>query len=315
MKCNNCGEFLEENSLFCKNCGTPVNKNNLQQNQDSIQTNYNNSSINNQNFQQQNYNNNNNNNNKIIITVLLAIVGTIIFIFGISIIIKQVKLHIVERKVAEEAEKLRDSSDFQKKETRKQKNYKIGDKVTLVDGSSWHILSISNDNVVLLSDTTTGDKIGYGSTGSVENQTYENSNVKTYIEQTYLPNLKSSISKNNGDSTNVTARLITVTEALNFTGQKLDENMEYRYSKYLDDRTNLQRKNEKTLALTDSFWTMNNIMEVNPTTRFYGAYFINVVDDNAWIYSDIYAQKNSISGNGTLLYIRPVIETTVDNLK
>lgn len=309
MRCNYCSEEIIPGSTFCKNCGSPVDMNYLNQQIQQSQQIKQNSNTNDNNIKKKK----NQNTNKIIkITIIVVII-----IFAIIIIkntIYQIKLHIVEKQVSENAKKLGDEFDHKfNTYTDKKDTYTVGTAVTLIDGSKWHMINRSDNTVILLSDILVSDKIGYGNSGNPENQKYINSNVKTFVEETYLPKLKQSINNYNGDTTNLSARLLTSDEYLKLTGQTYSN--DFLSSQPNFNSTEDQDKNKKFLSLTDSFWTMSNIRDNNPNSKFYGAYAILVNNGYTSLYSDYSAQEPSYNFVGASYSIRPVIETTIDNLK
>ena len=197
--------------------------------------------------------------------------------------------------------------------TNESSKYSVGDGVTLVDGSKWHVINISGDNVTLLLDTLVVEKTGYSSKGGDEfHQKYENSDIKEYLEQTYLPSLKSSLESNGGNTTNLKVRLITAQEYLNVAGHELDSTKNQ--SKPSSNRTEAQKQNDNWLSMTNNYWTMTNIREIDPNHYNYGAYSVFVLlDSKLWADGD--ANDSSWYINNTAYGIRPVIETTTKNIK
>mgnify|MGYP004468569183 CR=1 FL=1 len=60
---------------------------------------------------------------------------------------------------------------------------------------------------------------------------------------------------------------------------------------------------------------MSSIRDNNSNSKFYGAYVILVNNGYTSIYSDYSAQESSYNFVGAAYSVRPVIETTIDNLK
>ena len=200
------------------------------------------------------------------------------------------------------------------KSTSVTKSYKVGDAVTLLDGSKWHVLSTSGNNITLLLDELVANNRGYSDNGADEyHQKYENSDVKKYVEETYLPSLKTSLEKYNGDTTNLKARLIKADEFLSITGQ--DYGSQYLFSKTKFDATKEQTDSEKWLSLTDSFWTMNNVRDVDSSNTRYGAYAVKISNGTVMLWTDYSAYNNATGFTGSFFGIRPVIETTIKNIK
>lgn len=224
-----------------------------------------------------------------------------------------------------------------------QTQYKVGDAVKLLDDSDWHIISIDGDNVTLLSDTLAKESSGYGVSATAEDQKYENSIIKEYLEDTYLPTLKSGLSSNGGNITNLKVRLITADEFLSLSDSEFyvspDKTISTCWStsgKYYDlsdeDYSNIP-SSSSFLVMTPSYWTMTNYRDyaynnpkcdqqyVSKDSGYYGAYYVEVspstFDENAG-HVGLDMDINAIGGwasYGTSLGIRPVIETTVKNIK
>lgn len=193
------------------------------------------------------------------------------------------------------------------------RTFKVGEQVTLLDDSSWHVISTDGDKVTLLLDKLVADNMGYGDGSDEFHQKYENSNVKKYVEETYLPELKSSLEKYKGDTTNLKARLITMDEFLKLAGQKMvSDGM---HSNVDFDRTDEQVQNQEWLKLTGTFWTMSNVKDYNPSYEKYGAYAVLVRDGTILLWSDYSANSNTELYKGSFFGIRPVIETTASNIK
>lgn len=238
------------------------------------------------------------------------------------------------------------------------KSYSLGDPVTLLDGSEWHVLTSDGTTVTLMSDTLALSQSGYGKDSTEASQQYENSSVKEYLEGTYLPALKVSLDAKGGDTSNLSARLLTLNEF--FTYSKYDNNSWYNnecytsistkdsksfyyidkefvvrnsdYTGYEDSLTS-QEKFDAMLVLTKSFWLGSSVKDrvgcVQPSSiTYYGAYYIkNSSDINAGGYnypsymvsSDMEAVTGNATGqflgDNTIVGVRPLIETSIKNIK
>ena len=97
------------------------------------------------------------------------------------------------------------------------KTYNVGDSVTLVDNSTWHVLKKStstNTSITLIKDTniTTQafDTTGSNSYMSNDSTVVNNSTIKTYLDGTYLPSLRQSLTAASGDVEDLTVSLPTM---------------------------------------------------------------------------------------------------------
>lgn len=322
MFCSKCGNPIPLDSEFCNKCGEKIQKYNNNEENNNINQEFNNNPVNNFNNSSIQTNNNGYNKlpNKNVLIIIGCIIGAIVLIFIGYNVFNQIRLHIIDNKVQEEANKLGDIDDFDTNKSNNssssqnnKRDYEVGDAVKLVDGSSWHVIGKKSDNeLILLSDILAKDSSPYGSDASQESQKYENSVVKQYIEGTYLPTLRQSLLENNGDISNLNARLITANEYLNLTGDDLSE--DYMSSNFNFSSTDKQRENKKWLSLTKSFWTMSNIREYTNSER-YGAYSILVNGSTISLCNDYAAKGNAQGFIGSSYGIRPVIETSIENIK
>lgn len=324
MFCSKCGNQVPLDSQFCNKCGEKVVKDNNQNIESQINNGsnkqVNNAVINNMHANTSGYNqiSNKKNNNKNIIIIIACIIGVILItIIGYNVF-NQIRLHIIDNKIQEEAEKLGDIDDFDTDKTtnnssNQKRTYEVGDAIKLVDGSSWHVIrQETNGQIVLLSDVLVKDSSPYGSDASEASQRYANSIVKQYIEETYLPLLKQSLLNNNGDISNLSARLITADEYLKLTGDNFSD--DYMYSMLNFSRTEEQEKNRKWLSLTTSFWTASNIREYT-NSDWYSSYSIFVTNSATSLHADYAAKNNAQSFIGSVYGIRPVIETSIKNIQ
>lgn len=304
--CKNCNSQNDDNQAFCGQCGakfediasvqpvTPVES--VTPTQDNMQTVVNNQ-VPNQNKKP-----------NIILIISLVVAGLAICALVAIFVIKP----LLSDKPKNNS---RDNGTVENGNTNEEetKTYEVGEQVTLLDDSSWHVISSNGKKVTLLLDKLVADKMGYGASASEEHQKYENSNVKKYVEETYLSELKKSLKKYNGDTTNLKARLITMNEFLQLAGQKMvSDGM---YSNVDFDRTDEQVKNQEWLKLTGTFWTMSNVKDYNPSYDRYGAYAVLVRDGTILLWSDYSAKNNAEGYTGSYFGIRPVIETTTNNIK
>lgn len=206
------------------------------------------------------------------------------------------------------------------------KTYKVGDAVTTVDGSKWHIIGVSGDNVTLLLDELVVEETGYGNSASAEDQKYVNSKVKKYIDETYKPEITSKIDNAGGDSSNVVVRIMSMDDYLDITKQKFADNyLSTSYTVAAYDDVDQVCKMMDILALTKSFWTSSNVRDYNSSSSYFGVLYIKRADQkfdyfcNKTMY-ETYAIIDTSSDSAyqmgaTFIGIRPVIETPTSNLK
>lgn len=297
MFCKNCGNKINSGASFCQNCGTPVESN---VNVNNVVPNVNQVPVNNYGEVQQNNLNTTpkkDNSKTIILIVCLSLVGLLLIIGGI-VLINQIKLARVDKELQEEAEHINDYLDndynLDVEEEEEEKIYSVGDSVQLLDGSNWYVLSQTDSTITLLSSTNYGDKVYY----SAGQNYYNESNVKNIIENQYLPELKTSLLEKNGDVSTLSARILSVEEIrtiLNVSSDVAAKDIEIS-SEY------------KWLFETGSYWTNSHA----ENSLYESAYIVESWGSFAYINEDI-AGLGLTSGNQ--FYIRPVIETTIDNIK
>lgn len=206
------------------------------------------------------------------------------------------------------------------------KTYEKTQAVTTVDGSKWHVIDVKGDTVTLLLDELVVEETGYGKSAAPEDQIYENSTVKEYIDGTYMPELSAKIDAAGGDSSKIKGRVITAKEYLDSTGAKFDSDF-VTTSRTVEsyDRKEEVCKFLDIMSLTKSFWTATNVQELDTTSHFYGVIYVyrenskydyfcdkNMVPNFAVV--DL-ATNNNYQLNATFVGIRPVIETPTSNIK
>ncbi len=308
--CKNCNTQNDDTQTFCGQCGQRLEENI----QGSVET------LNSTPTVQPVVNNvvpnQNNKSNMVLIISLIVSVVVIAILVGIFVIKPLFDNKSNNEPKTNNSSTINNSDAGSNKNTNTKKGtktYKVGEKVTLLDDSSWHVISTDGDKVTLLLDKLVADNMGYGDGSDEFHQKYENSNVKKYVEETYLPELKSSLEKYKGDTTNLKARLITMNEFLKLVGQKMmSDGM---YSNIDFDRTDEQSANEEWLKMTKTFWTMSNVKDYNPSYDRYGAYAVLVNEDSVTLWTDYSAKNNAEGYKGSFLGIRPVIETVTSNIK
>ena len=95
-------------------------------------------------------------------------------------------------------------------------NYEVGDKVTLVDGSTWYVARKTgqvDSMITLYSDTIVTRRV-YDSISTTKYNPFSSTNIGYYIQNTYLPSIKSALSTAGGNVTGISARLLSADEAL-----------------------------------------------------------------------------------------------------
>ncbi len=207
-----------------------------------------------------------------------------------------------------------------------EKTYKLGDAVTTVDGSKWHVIGVKGDNVTLLLDELVVEESGYGQSASAEDQKYANSNVKKYIDETYMPELSTKIDAAGGDSSKIVGRILSMDDFLSITKYKFDDN--YYTTSYTTEAYNNKEevcKMFEILGMTKSFWTSSNVRDYSSTAIYFGAIYIKCGEEKydyfcnknmPEVYSIVdVATDSSYQIGGTSVGIRPVIETPKSNLK
>ena len=152
MKCLNCGNENPNNSGFCSSCGARL--------QQTINNNYQVNQANNV------VGNQPKSNSKKTLIIILAVVGGIFVLgamaWGGIYLYTQYKLQQADKQVQDWADQIGDLDSIivpgdEEDSTNKVGQYNVGDAVTLLDDSKWHIISVSGKNVTLLSDTLAKD--------------------------------------------------------------------------------------------------------------------------------------------------------------
>lgn len=305
MKCLRCGSENQESSKFCLGCGSPLVQATPQPTQQ--QPVYQQQPM----YQQPVYQQQPKKSKKGLIIglsvgggILLLIIIGLVLVFNI---IKGAKkgLDNIEIEWGDGVTIITDDEDDIEDEISKNETYKyeIGNAVTLVDGSKWHVISNSDgETVTLMSDTLAVEEIGYGNSASREDQQYSNSKVKEYLEGTYKTNLVNSLSSNNGDISNLVVRTLTLDDLYTNTifkesdfGRFCRDRMDiddYVESYCLDEEGNIQpnyiwgdevltdtNKFLAILGMTKSFWMANSTTDRNCEKEYgldyYGAYYVN----------------------------------------
>lgn len=354
MKCLKCGMENKEESKFCLNCGNNLEQQIQQNMQQPVQPQQ---MVNQPMYAQPAYNQQTKKSNKGLI-IGLSVGGGVLLLIIIVVVIVFNFIHGAKKALdnIEVDDNITINGNDNKSDTKDEKktsNYSIGDPVTLVDGSKWHVLEYDGkDNITLMLDELVVEETGYGKSAAAEDQKYENSLVKDYLENTYQPELEKSLKENGGTVKNLTVRTLKAEEFLEKSGEswgekcyfdvtafgstryyiengKFKEYYVYEGSKKLTD----QDKFVSTLALTGNFWTMSNIDErtnddCEAASENHGAYYIKIssteYDGNSF-WSDAklsidweayYTSSGGHVGNsGTSAGIRPVIETSIKNIK
>lgn len=308
--CKNCNAQSDDNQTFCGQCGTKFEESVVTPVEENVQP------VNPTPVVQPTVNNqvpNQNKKNKLVLIISLIAAGLVICVLVAIFVIKPLISDKTSNNTQDNGTTTEKSNTIKEIPKKVTKTYKVGEQVTLLDDSSWHVISTDGDKVTLLLDKLVADNMGYGDGADEFHQKYENSNVKKYVEETYLPELKSSLEKYKGDTTNLKARLITMNEFLKLAGQKMaNDGM---YSNIDFDRTEEQKNNLEWLKLTGPYWTMSNVKEYNPSYDRYGAYAVLVRDGTILLWSDYSAKDNANGYTGSYYGIRPVIETTTSNIK
>lgn len=360
MKCLKCGMENKEESKFCLNCGNNLEQQSQQQNmQQPVQPQQ---MVKQPMYTQPAYNQQPKKSNKGLI-IGLSVGGGVLLLIIIVVVIVFNFIHGTKKALdnIEVDDNITINGNDDKKDTKKDtKNdkktsaYSIGDPVTLVDGSKWHVLEYDGkDNVTLMLDELVVEETGYGKSAAAEDQKYENSLVKDYLENTYKPKLEKSLKENGGTVKNLTVRTLKAEEFVEKSGESWSKNCytiifaDTVTSYYIEDgkfkesyvydgskKLTIQDKFIATLALTGNFWTMSNIDErrTNGDCEGFewmlGAYYVKTstseyndktMSASLKLLSDSNASYSltdgSNNGGGTSAGIRPVIETSIKNIK
>ena len=337
MNCKNCGALNNENSSFCSNCGTKldtmVNENQeaivhpveqaqpvepvtpvapVQQAVNTTPT-YNSAPV----------VENKSNGGKIGLIIGLV---SIIVILLVVVILFATGILSFGGKGSNNNNNNNNNNGNNNVQPEVKKTYKVGDAVTTVDGSEWHVIGVKGDNLTLLLDKLVVDEIGYGASASEEDQKYANSNVKKYIDETYMPDLSTKIDAAGGDSSKIVGRIINMDEYTSITYTKFDDNY-YTTSLSVEAYDNKEEvcKMFTILGMTKSFWTSSNVRDYRSNAIYFGAIYIKRGEEeydyfcskNMYeVYSIIdTATDSSYQMGGTGAGIRPVIETPTSNIK
>lgn len=358
MKCLKCGMENKEESKFCLNCGNNLEQQIQQNMQQPVQPQQ---MVNQPMYAQPAYNQQTKKSNKGLIIglsvgggVLLLIIIVVVIVFNFIHGAKKALDNIeVDDNITINGNDNKSDTKNDTKDDKKTSAYSIGDPVTLVDGSKWHVLEYDGkDNITLMLDELVVEETGYGKSAAAEDQKYENSLVKDYLENTYKPELEKSLKENGGTVKNLTVRTLKAEEFLEKSGESWGERCYYSVSHYGSIRYYIENGKFKehyvydgskkltdqdkfiaTLALTGNFWTMSNIDErtndeCEAASENHGAYYIKPssteYDGNSF-YSEArlsmdweayYTSSGGHVGNsGTSAGIRPVIETSIKNIK
>ena len=168
--------------------------------------------------------------------------------------------------------------------------------------------------------TLAKEKTGYGEDGTESSQQYDNSLVKKYLEENYLPTLKTSLQSKGGNVSNLKVRLLKVDEYLKISDSRFSYDYMSSFTNFNLDVDPCDVSN--WLTLTSTFWTMNNVREFDSTSKWYGAYAILVTESTICsnghsmaLWSDYSAKGGAVGFTGSYFGIRPVIETDSSNIK
>lgn len=301
MFCNKCGKPIENNNGYCSNCGEQIinaNQNFNIQEMDNSTSNSVNNSANNTSYKSKN----SNGNKKIILIIVIVIVSILVLIgilFSASYIIKQIKLNMVDKQLQEEAKKINDSFntsiDNNNSEITAIKKYNVGDTVYLLDDSKWYVVKQDDKMITLLSSSNYGDKTYFGY--NADNY-YSGSKVEGIIKDKFLPELKSSLLKSNGNVTSMTARILST-----------DDIKEIINSTKPDPKGIEISKTYSWLFNTGSYWTMTTTKS-NVNTS---VYIVESWGDFATISEDLGGLTTLSSGKQ--YYVRPLVTLSIDNIK
>lgn len=358
MKCLKCGMENKEESKFCLNCGNNLEQQSQQQNmQQPVQPQQ---MVNQPMYTQPAYNQQTKKSNKgliiglsvgggVLLLIIIVVVIAFNFIHGTKKALDNIE---VDSNITINGNDTKKDTKNDTKNDKKTSAYSIGDPVTLVDGSKWHVLEYDGkDNITLMLDELAVEETGYGKSAAAEDQKYEKSLVKDYLENTYKPELEKSLKENGGTVKNLTVRTLNAEEYLEKSGTNWGEKCFYSVtydvstSYYIDDgkfkeyyvyegskKLTDQDKFVSILALTGNFWTMSNIEERTNAdcevySGYHGAYYVKTssteFDDKIWSGASLsidweayYTSSGGKVGNsGTSAGIRPVIETSIKNIK
>ena len=183
MKCLKCGMENKEESKFCLNCGNNLEQQMQQTNQQNMQQPVQPQQMVNQPvYAQPVYNQQTKKSNKGLI-IGLSVGGGVLLLIIIVVVIVFNFIHGAKKALdnIEVDDNITINGNDDKKDTKDDKKtsaYSIGDPVTLVDGSKWHVLEYDGkDNITLMLDELVVEETGYGKSAAAEDQKYENSLV------------------------------------------------------------------------------------------------------------------------------------------
>ena len=280
MRCIKCNFENPDGSVFCSSCGN--NMNNINQN---INMNVNVQPVLNQNS---NIEPPKKKSAVLPIVIGLLLLGLIAGIYFITIGNKN-----ENKKDDDVEENVVDKIEDEIVETTK--TYNVGDEVTLVDGSSWYYVSEVNGKVTLFSKSNYGEKTYFCLDGQ---NMYDTSHVKDVVENQYLPSIKSSISSAGGDVSTTTARIFSVDDIKNIINSTASE------------PTKIEIDNEyKWLFETGNYWL---------STHSYDSSYNSVYVVQSWITFGAINYDlagSSLSDGSNVFYIRPVLETSINNIR
>ena len=277
MKCSNCGNENLENNFFCVFCGSK-----LQISENGVQVNDTNQGKDER-------------SKRITIIIMSVLGGLIIFgamIFGGVYLYRQYKLKQIDKELQEQVGNIGTTERPGHQDENKEK-YSVGKLVTLVDDSNWYVMSQYGNNVTLLSTENYGNETYFSNS---ENR-YNKSIVKDIIENKFLPELKNSISLNNGNVHNLSARIVSLDDIRNILG----------VSSTVANNDIKIENSFRWLFETGSYWTSSE------SEVFNSVYVIQTWISFAVVSED--AAGSGLTGSGNKFNVRPVIETTIDNLK
>lgn len=133
-----------------------------------------------------------------------------------------------------------------------EKEYKLGDKIALLNGKSYHVIkdSSSKDDFVYLFDDINSVDLAFDTTNSNAYDQTSSTNVAYYIKNTLYSTIKDSIVNNGGDASDLEVDLITKDDIDNIINSN-EENKSWLYN------TNFYTK---TPAINDLYAVNDNIL-------------------------------------------------------
>ncbi len=238
--------------------------------------------------------NNKGNNNALIILVAILVIA--VLGFGGYYVYNQIQLQKVDKELSDEAKDINQTLDKEDEETEKvTSKYTTGQKVTLVDNSTWYVM-YSNDTTATLMATSNYGEITYYAR---QINLYEHSIPKERIDNEFLPALTKSLTDNNGNTEGLKARILDIADL----------------RKVLNDNTTASDKLQissdyKWLYETGSYWTMTDVE--NDESNVYSVYYIESWGTYATVSKDM--PYNGLT-TGHNYFVRPVIECSIQNIK